>query len=83
MLQTARITSKRQITIPALIFKKLNLQEGDSLLVEVENKRIVMSKSQQLLDDLAGSVSIPGRYRGKSLDSIIKQAKKEYFFSKK
>jgi AbrB family looped-hinge helix DNA binding protein len=83
MLQTVRITSKRQITIPARIFNLLGLNEGDKLIVEVDSNKIIMQKAQLLLDELAGSLKTPQRYKNKSLDFIIREAKKEYFASKK
>jgi AbrB family looped-hinge helix DNA binding protein len=83
MLQTVRITSKRQITIPVKIFNQLDLNKGDRLIVEVDSNRIIFQKAQQLLDELAGSLGIPQRYKNKSLDFIIREAKKEYFIAKK
>lgn len=83
MLQTVRITSKRQITIPSKIFSQLNLNEGDRLIVEADSKRIVMKKTQQVLDEVAGFLNIPKKFKKKSLDFIIREAKKEYFISKK
>lgn len=83
MLQTVRITSKRQITIPVKIFNQLGLNQGDKLIVEVDSNKIIMQKAQRLLDELAGSLKVPARYRNKPIDFIIKETKKEYFASKK
>jgi AbrB family looped-hinge helix DNA binding protein len=82
MLYTVRISSKRQITIPSIIFKQLELQEGDSLQVEVDNKKIILSKAMILLNELAGSIKPPEKYKGKSIDTIIKEAKRDYFAKK-
>lgn len=82
MLQTVRITSKRQITIPVKIFRQLNLNEGDNLLVEVNANMMVIKKAQSLLDELAGSVKIPKKYLNKSIDFIIKETKRKYFARK-
>lgn len=79
MLQTVRITSKRQITIPAKIFRRLKLQEGDALTLDTDGERVIMRKAQAFLDELAGSVSLPEKYRGMSLDTVIAKAKEEYF----
>lgn len=83
MLQIVTITSKRQITIPAKIFNRLQLKEGDKLIAEVDSNKITLQKAQQLLDELVGSLRIPRRYKNKSLNFIIKEAKKEYFSTKK
>lgn len=83
MIKTVRISSKRQITIPAKLFEALNLREGDRLSVQVVNNKLIMQKSQALLDDLAGSLELPEEYKNRSLDFIIRDAKKEYFKRKK
>lgn len=79
MIQTVRITSKRQITIPAELFRALNLAEGDRLAAQVEKGRLLMQKSQNILDEIAGSLVVPRKYKGMPLDKIIDKAKKEYF----
>lgn len=83
MLQTVRITSKRQITIPVLIFNQLGLSQGDELVVKIDQNRIIMEKAEQLLRDLAGSLKAPKKYQNKPIDFIIREAKKEYFAKRK
>jgi AbrB family looped-hinge helix DNA binding protein len=83
MQQIVSITSKNQITLPVKITRLLNINRGDRLVIKVESGRIIMEKAQQLLDDLAGSLYLPKKYRNKSLSYIVKEAKKEYFTSKK
>ncbi len=83
MLQTVRITSKRQITIPAKIFKHLNLNQGDYLSIYIDQGKIIMEKSQKLLDEIAGSIELSKEYKGKSIDFIIRDSKKKYFSRKK
>lgn len=83
MLQTVKISSKRQITIPVDIFNYLALNEGDRLIVNIDEGKIVMEKSQKLLDDMAGSLYIPNKYKNKTLDFIIRDSKQEYFTKKK
>ncbi len=82
MLQTVTITSKRQISIPVKIFNKLGLVKGDKLIINLQQDKIVMQKAQSLLDEIAGTVKLPAKYKNKSLDEIIKLAKKEYFKSR-
>lgn len=83
MLQTVRISSKRQITIPVLIFNQLGLSQGDELMVKIDQNKIIMEKSELLLRDLAGSLKAPKRYQNKPIDFVIREAKKEYFAKKK
>lgn len=75
----ATITSKRQLTIPSILFRTFGLSEGEKVLVSSENDFIKITKFNNLLDELAGSVKIPKRYRGLSSEAIIKKAKYEYF----
>lgn len=83
MLQTVRISSKRQITIPVVIFNQLGLSQGDELVVKIDQNRIIMEKAELLLRDLAGSLKVPKQYKNKPIDFIIREAKKEYFAKKK
>lgn len=83
MLQTVRITSKRQITIPAKIFKGLNLNQGDYLSIYIDQGKIIMEKSQKLLDEIAGSIKPLKEYKNKPIDFIIRDSKKKYFSRKK
>lgn len=83
MLQSVRISSKRQITIPSRIYQSLNLKKGDQLLVELKEDKIFIQKAQAVLDQLAGSLKIPSSLRKKNLETIIKEAKEKYFKNKK
>lgn len=83
MIYSVRITSKRQITIPVKIFNYLNLNKGDNLLIDIKDNKIIMEKSEDLLNKLAGSVKVPRKYKNKSIDFIIREAKKDYFNKKK
>lgn len=82
MLQTVRITDKRQITIPSKIFSRLSLNRGDRLSVEIQDNRLILQKSQMLLDTIAGILKKPKKYENRSLDFIIKDAKRTYFQKK-
>jgi len=42
-MQSITISSKRQITIPAEIFRLLDLKEGQKLIVEIEGNRIILT----------------------------------------
>jgi AbrB family looped-hinge helix DNA binding protein len=83
MFQSVRITSKRQITIPVNIFNYLGLKTGDKLVVNINNEKIIMEKQEKILDQLAGSLKLPKKYKNKPVEQIVADAKREYFKSKK
>ncbi len=83
MQQIATITSKRQLTIPALLFEQLGLQTTKKVLVRAIGNQLIIEPAISLVESLAGSLRVPKRYRGKSEDEIIKIAKHEYFKKKK
>lgn len=82
MVETTKVTSKRQITIPVKLFKELGLKEGDELILRIENNQIILQKAQDQLDSIAGSLPLPSKYQGIPLEMIIREAKSEYFTSK-
>ncbi|MDQ3098222.1 MAG: AbrB/MazE/SpoVT family DNA-binding domain-containing protein [bacterium] len=82
MQDTAKISSKRQITIPAKVFNLLRLKEGDELSISVEKNQMIMEKAQSYLDSVAGSLPLPEKYKNKSLEMILAESKSEYFTSK-
>ncbi|OGD55391.1 hypothetical protein A3E73_01070 [Candidatus Beckwithbacteria bacterium RIFCSPHIGHO2_12_FULL_47_17] len=79
MPQLVTITSKRQLTIPVDLFRKLNLEEGQRLLAYRENRAIKLEPATALVEQLAGSIKIPARFKKQSLDKIIDRAKKDRF----
>lgn len=86
MTWTATITSQRQITIPAELFHKKVFSPGEKVVVETTNNGISITSSLKLVEELAGSIPIPKRFKGLTADQIIEKAKDEYFerkFSKK
>lgn len=83
MSYVVKITSKRQISIPAKVFNQVRLKEGDKLVVNVKSNKIILEKLQESLDQLAGSIEIPQKYKNKSLNDIISEAKKDYFSEQK
>lgn len=83
MLQTVKISSKRQITIPSKIFEELQLNQGDRLVLKIQENKLVIQKALSLVEELAGSIKVPKKYKNKSIDFIIKDAKREYFKRKK
>lgn len=52
-----KVTSKRQITLPAAIYKKLGIRPGQKMLLEVQGDKIILSpKTTSYTDLLAGSL---------------------------
>lgn len=82
MAQLATITSKKQLTLPAEVFKKANLRIGQKVIVSEEDGNLLITPAEKLVEELAGSVSIPSGLKGKNIDEVIEQAKREYFQNK-
>lgn len=82
MKKTVKITSKRQITIPAAIYKELNLNKGASLVMETGPGYLQITPARQIAAELAGSLPLPKRFHGLSDESIVEKAKNEYFRKK-
>ena len=80
-MQTSTITSKNQMTLPAGIVRKIGLKSGQKILVTEDNGKVVLTPVHKLIEDLAGSVKTPVRWKNKSMDEIIEQAKKDNFRS--
>jgi len=51
--------------------------------VNIDEGKIVMEKSQKVLDEIAGSLYLPQKYKNKPIDFIIRDSKQEYFAVKK
>ncbi|MBI4089761.1 MAG: AbrB/MazE/SpoVT family DNA-binding domain-containing protein [Candidatus Levybacteria bacterium] len=82
MNQNATITSKMQFTIPINIARKVGVKSGEKVNVSEENGRIIIAPVKNLLKELAGSLSLPKTWKGKDIDSIIKESKQRHFKSK-
>ena len=78
-MQLATITSKRQLTIPSRLFKKANLSIGERVIIEEKEGELRIKKALDLVEELAGSVSVPVRLRGVDIDEAIRIAKRRYF----
>lgn len=78
-LEIATITSKRQLTIPAKIFKNTALKEGQRVVIYEEDGILKIESGLSLLDRISGSLKTPKRFKNLTTDEIIKKAKKEHF----
>ena len=83
MNQSATITSKMQLTIPIVIARKVGIISGDRVTVSEENGKIVLTPIKKLIAELAGSLSIPDKWKGKDINVIIQEAKSQHFQDKK
>lgn len=75
----ATLTSKRQLTLPSKLTRKLNLEPGEKIAIKEENGHLVMTPTVRLVEELAGSLKLPSKFKGLDTEQIIEKAKKEYF----
>ena len=81
-MQTATITSKYQFTVPMEIVRRLGLKIGQKVVVSEEKGRVILTPSRKLVEELAGSLKMPKKWKNKNLDEIIESSKTEYFKKK-
>lgn len=81
MAEMGTITSKRQLTIPASIFRQIGFQKGQKVLIAVKKGKLQIEPAVKLVEELAGCVRVPKRFRGLSLEGIVRKAKREHFKS--
>ncbi|OGY25123.1 MAG: hypothetical protein A2Z11_01330 [Candidatus Woykebacteria bacterium RBG_16_43_9] len=82
MTKSSTITSKRQITIPAKLFKKIGFSEREKVLVVEREGELVITPMLKKVEKLAGSLRVPEKWRGKDIEEIIEESKLEYFREK-
>lgn len=82
MLQSVRITSKRQITIPVKIFAEMGITKGDRLIVEKKGPSIILTSAEILVNQLAGIIKVLKPLKDQTLEKIISQSKIKYFQNK-
>lgn len=79
MLEFVTITSKRQLTLPSKLAKKLSLKAGQKMAVTEDDGRLILTPAEANVEKLAGTLTIPTNWQGKNMDRIIEDSKKEYF----
>lgn len=82
MNQIVTVTSKKQLTLPAALFKKAGFRVGQKVVVSEDNGRLLIAPAERLVEELAGSVPVPNKWRGKDVDEIVEEAKNEYLGKK-
>ncbi len=81
-IETAKVTSKGQITIPIDIRRKLGIKDGDKVIFIEENGRIVLAKSSMEIlrmaqEAFAGEASRAGLADEQDVVNMVRQARKE------
>lgn len=79
MTYSATITSKRQLTIPARLYNKMGLEEGQKILISEENGRLCLKPAVGFVEALAGSVIVPRKLYKVDPDEAVRQAKRTRF----
>lgn len=70
------------MTIPSDIFRKALLRKGEKVILSVDGGQIRMQSAVELVKELAGSVKVPAHLRGRDVDEIIEEAKRNHFRKK-
>ncbi|KKU88504.1 hypothetical protein A3A64_03530 [Candidatus Gottesmanbacteria bacterium RIFCSPLOWO2_01_FULL_48_11] len=78
MYQVATITDKRQLTIPADMYRRLGFEKGQKVVLSMEADAIRIESAVDLVNRLAGSVPVPTAYRGRDVDTMIADAKRRH-----
>ena len=78
-MQIATITSKNQLTLPVDIVRKIGLEVGQKVIVSEEGGKVVITPAEDLVEELAGSLKMPKKWKGEGMEEIIEKSKREYF----
>jgi len=74
-----RVSSKRQITLPAAIFRKLTIHPGQKLLLEVQGDKIVISpKTTSYTELLAGSLKNVYGHTPEEVNAYVRQEREAW-----
>ncbi|WP_448588246.1 AbrB/MazE/SpoVT family DNA-binding domain-containing protein [Thermocrinis sp.] len=71
MEEVAKIMARGLIALPSEVRKKLNLNEGDIVKVQVKDDQIILRKEERIFD-LKGSIEQTGS-TGKSFAQILQE----------
>lgn len=73
-MYTATLTGKQQLTVPAELFRKLNWEIGQKVIISEINGSLSITSAIDLIDRLVGSVAVPKRLKGIAVDRMIELA---------
>lgn len=74
MTYTATLTGKQQLTVPIELFRHLNWEIGQKVVISENSGSLSIMAAKHLVDRLAGSVRAPKRFKGLSVEEIIKKS---------
>lgn len=78
MYNVATITGKRQLTIPADLYRKAGFSEGQKVIISLRANVLRIESAVDLVNKLAGSLPVPPNFQGLSPDEMIAKAKRTY-----
>lgn len=75
-MQAVKVLSKGQITLPKDVRKKLGIKEGDALLLDEDDEKIVLKKGKTIFD-YSGTLPNLGisieEMREKAIEEVAKE----------
>lgn len=71
MTYTATLTGKQQLTVPMELFRRLNWEIGQKVVISESSGSLSITAAKDLVGRLAGSVPMPEKFKGLSIDEII------------
>ena len=73
---TTTISTKNQITIPTFLLQLLGIKKGDKLLLEAEDKQLLIKPiGKSLVESLAGSLSVPANKKNIPFEKVLRETK--------
>ncbi len=68
-----------QLTIPINIARKVGIEAGEKIKITEYDGNIIITPVKRLIEELAGSLSVPEKWKNVDIEAIIHSAKSEYF----
>jgi formylmethanofuran dehydrogenase subunit D len=79
-MSTYTITKKNQVTIDPRAMQALGLEPGGKVsYVLSDDGTVQLVNAKALIHKNKGIAQLPKRFKGKDIDTVIREAKKEYF----
>lgn len=74
MTYTATLTGKQQLTVPIELFRRLNWEIGQKVVISENSGSLSITAAKDLVGRLAGSVPMPKKFKGLSIGEIIEKS---------
>lgn len=71
MTYTATLTGKQQLTVPIELFRQLDWEIGQKVVISENSGSLSITAAKDLVNRLAGSIPLPKRFKGLSAEKII------------